>query len=149
MDGRGRKPKPTQLKLVTGNPGKRPLNLREPMPIGDLGAPPSWLTDSQRQAWDYALASAPPGLLKRLDQSVLVAWVVACDLHRQANEALAGGRLLIRSPQGHPAPSPYVSIINKQAVVMIRAASEMGFTPASRSRVEIDDAPFGGSEFFT
>ena len=29
---RGRKPKPTRLKVITGNPGKRPLNLDEPMP---------------------------------------------------------------------------------------------------------------------
>jgi hypothetical protein len=29
---RGRKPKPTRLKLVAGNPGKRPLNPREPTP---------------------------------------------------------------------------------------------------------------------
>ena len=41
-----------------------------------------------------------------------------------------------------PIQSPYISIINKQASLMIKAASEMGFTPASRSRVEID----GGDE---
>ncbi len=29
---RGRKPKPTALKLVSGNPGHRPLNTREPKP---------------------------------------------------------------------------------------------------------------------
>ena len=29
---RGRRPKPTRLKLLTGNPGKRPLNDDEPQP---------------------------------------------------------------------------------------------------------------------
>jgi len=29
---RGRRPKPTRLKMLTGNPGKRPLNGNEPRP---------------------------------------------------------------------------------------------------------------------
>ena len=29
---RGRKPKPTRLKVIDGNPGRRPLNKREPVP---------------------------------------------------------------------------------------------------------------------
>jgi hypothetical protein len=29
---RGRRPKPTRLKVLTGNPGKRPLNMDEPQP---------------------------------------------------------------------------------------------------------------------
>jgi phage terminase small subunit len=38
-----------------------------------------------------------------------------------------------------PVQSPYLSILNKQAMIMLKAASEMGFTPASRSRVEVSD----------
>jgi len=30
---RGRKSKPTSLKKLEGNPGKRPLNLNEPIPL--------------------------------------------------------------------------------------------------------------------
>ena len=33
--------------------------------------------------------------------------------------------------------SPYLAIVNKQAQLMSRAAAEMGFTPASRSRVAL------------
>ena len=29
---RGRRPKPTRIKALTGNPGKRPLNAHEPRP---------------------------------------------------------------------------------------------------------------------
>jgi len=135
---RGRKPKPTALKLVTGNPGKRAVNKKEPKPRGNLYDPPEWLTETQRKGWEYEIESAPFGLLKRVDRSTLVAWVVAEDLHRQAAEKLNGGAMLIKTPNGMPVQSPYLSIINKQASLMIKAASEMGFTPASRSRVEVD-----------
>ena len=42
---------------------------------------------------------------------------------------------MIKSPSGYPVQSPYVSIANRQAEIMMRIASEFGFTPASRSRI--------------
>ena len=39
----GRKPKPTKLKMITGNPGGRPLNKNEPEPTGGLPEMPKWL----------------------------------------------------------------------------------------------------------
>lgn len=136
---RGRKPKPTHLKVVGGNAGKRALTKKEPKPTGNLKDAPDWLTDGQRELWEYAIGSAPYGLLKRLDQSVLVTWVVAADLHRQATEKLNNGAMLIKTPNGMPVQSPYLAIVNKQAAIMIKAAAEMGFTPSSRSRVEVEN----------
>ena len=43
MATRGRKPKPTAMKILEGNPGKRPLNPFEPVPVkGDIKCP-DWL----------------------------------------------------------------------------------------------------------
>jgi uncharacterized membrane protein YhaH (DUF805 family) len=36
---------------------------------------------------------------------------------------------------GHRSQSPYLAIANRQAEIMMRIASEFGFTPASRSRI--------------
>jgi hypothetical protein len=41
----------------------------------------------------------------------------------------------MKSPNGYPVQSLYLSIVNRQVEIMIRIASEFGFTPASRSRV--------------
>ena len=82
---KGRKPVPTHLKVLRGNPGKRRLNDNEPKPDGELSDPPEWMSESQKQGWIYAIENAPDGLLKKLDRSVLVAWVIAEDLHRQAS----------------------------------------------------------------
>jgi hypothetical protein len=41
---------------------------------------------------------------------------------------------MIKSPTGFPFQSPYLAIANRhQAEIMMRIASEFGFTPASRS----------------
>jgi phage terminase small subunit len=141
---RGRKPVPTTLRKLHGNPRKVALPKFEPKPDGDLSEAPDWLNESQLASWSYALQNAPPGMLKRIDRGILVAWVVAEDLHRQAAIAQAKVGLLVRiktratlnqDDPGVPAASPYINIINQQAKVMLKAAGELGFTPVSRPRV--------------
>lgn len=136
---RGRRPKPTHLKELEGNPGKRPLNKAEPRPEGDLYAAPTWMTDAQREGWAYAVTNAPYGLLTHLDRSILAIWVVAEDLHREAAEKVAQYGLLTKSPNaGLPLQSPYLAILNKQAQIMLKAGAELGFSPSSRTRVQVD-----------
>ena len=50
MAVRGRKPKPTAIKLLEGNPGKRPLNESEPLPPQGQIKCPSWLLPEAKQA---------------------------------------------------------------------------------------------------
>lgn len=137
---RGRKPVPTHLKVVRGNPGKRSLNENEPMPTGDLIDAPSWMAEKQKQGWNYAIENAPTGLLKKLDGSVLAVWVVAEDLHRRASEMVEKFGILTKTPNtGLPMQSPYLPIVNRQAQIMLKAAEQLGFSPASRSRVQISE----------
>ena len=52
----------------------------------------------------------------------------------EAMEALNEFGTMIKSPSGYPVQSPWVAILSRQAEVMLRIASEFGFSPASRSR---------------
>jgi P27 family predicted phage terminase small subunit len=134
---RGRKPVPTILAELHGRPShaSKP-NRAEPKPAGELSDAPDWLTEDQQAGWAYALRCAPPGLLKRLDRGALAVWVVAEDLHRQASVAQSKMALLVKTPNtALPIQSPYLPIINRQALIMLKAASELGFTPVSRPRV--------------
>jgi P27 family predicted phage terminase small subunit len=140
----GPKPKPTHLKIIEGNRGHRKLNRNEPIPEGDLRDAPSWLTTEQRAGYRYAVRHAPAGLLKKLDRSVLIVWVVAQSLHRNATEQVEKFGLVIKSPvKGEPMQNPFLSIINRQAVIMLRAADHLGFTPASRSKIQLMDSASG------
>ena len=135
---KGRKPVPTHLKMLHGNPGKRPLNRDEPVPEGELTDPPEWMPESQKTAWNYAIQHAPAGLLKKLDRSILVVWVVAEDLHHRAAEMVEKFGILTKAPNtGLPIQSPYLPVVNRQALIMMKAAEQLGFTPVARSRVQI------------
>jgi hypothetical protein len=43
-----------------------------------------------------------------------------------------------------PLQSPYLAILNKQAQIMLKAAAELGFSPSSRSRVQVTADPKDG-----
>jgi P27 family predicted phage terminase small subunit len=42
---------------------------------------------------------------------------------------------MIKSANGFPMQSPYLSHLNQQFATMMRIATDFGFTPASRSRI--------------
>jgi hypothetical protein len=48
---RGRRPKPTRIKALTGNPGKRPLNAHEPRPEPALPDCPPELSPAAHREW--------------------------------------------------------------------------------------------------
>ena len=132
----GRKPKPPDLKLVTGNPGKRPIK-RAPTAPGALERPPDWLTAEQKTSWRYAVRCAPLGLLRKADRAVLAGFIVAESIHRDASRKVAEFGLLTKTPRtGEPMQSPYLPIVNRQFQLMLRAATELGFTPVARARVD-------------
>lgn len=137
---RGRKPKPTRIKLLTGNPGKRPLNQNEPKPqIGpDMPSPPEHL-DKEAQAEWYRLAPQLHrlGLLSNIDLTAFAAYCTAYSRWLDAEQAIREKGVLLRAPSGYPMISPYLAIANT-ALKQIRAfLTEFGMTPSSRSRINI------------
>ena len=133
---RGRRPKPTRLKLITGNPGKRPLNANEPKPEATIPECPAELGPVARREWDrMATELAPLRILTQLDRAALAAYCGAYAMWAEATESIQKYGTMVKSPTGYPVQSPYVSMANRQAEIMMRIASEFGFTPASRSRI--------------
>jgi P27 family predicted phage terminase small subunit len=133
---RGRRPKPTRLKLLTGNPGKRPLNTNEPRPEVAIPDCPVELGPVARREWDrLAPELSTLRILTNLDRAALAAYCGAYAMWAEATEAIQKFGTMVKSPTGYPVQSPYVSIANRQAEIMIRIAAEFGFTPASRSRI--------------
>ena len=133
---RGRRPKPTRLKLLEGNPGKRPLNEDEPIPEIAVPQCPAELGEVAKREWDRLVGELVTlRLLTNLDRAALAAYCGAYALWAEAMEAIQKFGTMIKSPTGYPVQSPYLAIANRQAEIMMRIASEFGFPPASRSRI--------------
>lgn len=153
----GRRPKPTALHKLQGtynatNHGRD--RQHEPIAEGDLRVAPAGLTPSQRQVWHYAIRHAPRHLLKMIDRDALLIWVEARDRWNTAREMQAKLdantelKLLVRGQFGLE-PSPYNAILEKTARTMMRACLDLGFSPATRPRLQIapPPEPKDGDEF--
>jgi len=133
---RGRIPTPTRMKQLTGNPGKRPLNPGEPKPEPALPECPQELGPVAQREWQRLIEQLEPlRILTHLDRAALASYCGAYALWAEAMEAIQKYGAMIKSPQGFPIQSPYLAIANRQTEIMMRIASEFGFTPASRSRI--------------
>ena len=49
----GRPATPTRLKLLKGNPGRRPINPREPQPTVGIPSCPRWLDPKAKTLWRH------------------------------------------------------------------------------------------------
>lgn len=141
----GRKPKPTQLKLVAGNPGKRALPKKEPKAQKAIDLmPPLNLSEAARAHWhQVALQLSAAGILTELDCHALALYCEAFARWVSATQKLRVDGLVITSESGYACQSPYLPIANKAFDQMLKLMAEFGMTPSSRSRVEVPEKPPG------
>ena len=72
---RGRKPKPTALKIAQGNPGKRAINGAEPKPPTSLPDCPPHLSPEAQAEWHRIAESLNKiGLLTQIDRTTMAAY---------------------------------------------------------------------------
>ena len=135
---RGRKPKPTALKLIDGNPGKRKISGEEPRPPASCPSCPAHLSATAKAEWKrLAGALNGIGLLTQVDRAALAAYCQAYGRWVEAEKKLAETPTLLKMPSGYIQMSPWLTISNKQMELMARYMTELGLTPSSRSRLAV------------
>jgi P27 family predicted phage terminase small subunit len=133
----GAPPKPTALKVLAGNPGRRPLNTREPKPELKIPSCPAHLSDEARKEWRrISKLIVKLGLLSVVDRAALAGYCMAWGRWVEAEEQLKKTGTVVKTPNGYPIVSPYLSIANKAVEQMRIFLTEFGLTPASRSRIQ-------------
>ena len=125
---------------MTPSENERPIESEPPSPDQPKALPiiecPPELGALARQEWDRIVGHlAATGVLSHFDRGPLAIYCAAYGQWIEATEAIQKYGTMMKSPSGYPVQSPYVAIANRQAEIMMRIASEFGFTPASRGRV--------------
>lgn len=141
MAQRGRKPKPTAVKVLEGNPGKRQLNLCEPQPEKKLPECPDWLEDEAKAEWNRLCKNLfELGLLTDLDMAAFASYCQAYARWKEAEEFITQHGSIVKTKTGYWQQVPQVSIAHSNQKIMMQAAAEFGLTPSSRSRIIAGDA---------
>lgn len=136
MATRGRKPKPTALKLLEGNPGKRPINENEPIPPKGSVKCPTWLEPEAKKEWKRLAPSLEAmGVLTQADLTAFAGYCQAYARWREAEEFISQHGSIFQTPSGYVQQVPQVSIAQQNLKIMQSFCSEFGLTPATRTRI--------------
>ena len=145
MGRRGPPRKPTWLRVVEGNPGKRPLNTLEPRPPTDPRMRcPSWLDPEAKRLWRRLVPDlCRARIVTVVDREVLIAYCQAWSRWRKAEEFIQkrGEVYPVRASDGRiisMAPFPQVAIARQLLQALRGLQQELGLTPSARTRLEIE-----------
>jgi P27 family predicted phage terminase small subunit len=135
----GRKPKPTNLKVLEGNPGKRQLNPSEPKLDASVPKCPAWLSKEAKREWKRLVPFLEKaGLLTQADRAAFAGYCQSYANWIEAEAHLAAEGSTFETPNGYQQQSPWVSIAQTNQKNMLRFCTEFGLTPSSRSRIVVE-----------
>ncbi len=128
--------KPTNVKRLQGTLQKCRTNVNEPIPQTDLKTmvAPAYLCDSAKDIWTFAVDQVPDGMLSTVDLAIFTQWVVCFDSFIKLNNAMNESGVVI-DDGGTVKVNDLLHHITKTAAILCRLENELGFTPASRSKV--------------
>lgn len=137
MGRRGPPPQPTKLRVLHGNPGKRPLNKQEPQPKRGRPSCPRWLTGEARKEWKRVVPELERlGLLTIVDRTALATYCQAWARYVEAEAMITRyGSILKSEKSDYIQVSPYATISKQNALLVKAFCQEFGLTPASRTRI--------------
>lgn len=128
---RGRKPRPGAL-------SQRGRTTTEPVPPDAQPRCPPHLDGLARNEWRRLAGPLyKMGVLTVADRAAFAAYCQAYSRWAEAEQKLAETPMLIKAPSGYVQQSPWLSIANRQMELMCRYMTEMGLTPASRTRIAV------------
>lgn len=142
--------KPTSLKLIQGNKGKRALNKSEPDPeyLNDLTAP-EYLSASAAKVWDEVVPNLRQALLlTKVDVPMLAMGCIAIAQYRMAaskagDDQLIKAKMVEMEPGATPVATgehvnPWLivqSMSFKQAMAVFQ---QFGMSPSARTRISVN-----------
>ena len=135
----GRKPKPTAIKKLAGNPGKRPLNHNEPRPGPvDHKIPRGRLPKEGQRLWkELAPKLTELGVLTEVDLPAFEMLCLHYALARQALDEIDETGLTIFE-EGKTKKNPAMQAFRENSQAYKSLLVEFGLTPSSRSRIVTD-----------
>lgn len=147
---RGQRPKPTHLKVLEGNPGKRQLNMNEPKPKPIAPKCPAWLGAIAKKEWKRVVPElGRMGLLTCVDGAALEGY---CESYGKWVEMTLFLKkfekqgYMFKTPSGYMQQLPQVSMAQRYLSAVKAFCTEFGLTPSSRARMTLpgqseDDDP--------
>jgi len=137
----GRRPQPTRLKVLRGNPSRRPLNAHEPQPTPATEAfdiPPVELEGDSVATAEWVRVAPMlrvSGLVTMAERSALTAMCQKWSEYLEAQKKVRQLGMLVKKPNGVPMTNPYLAMADHALNHCRKLWVELGLTPSGRSRM--------------
>lgn len=137
---RGRKPKPTAVKALEGNPGKRPLPKNEVKPKSPVKRPRG-LVGGARKFWDeHAAELEALGVATGWDVPALRMMAEHYAISLEALEQLREDNQLVVPGRYGARVNPLVTVFRNHSEAFKKFAEQFGMTPSARARLPVAPA---------
>lgn len=139
---RGRPMIPTSIKIIQGNPGRRPLNANEPSQVVLARVPsaPALLNDTGAAKWrDKGRQLIRARLLTELSLDALFRYCLQWQDLVKAREHLETEPMVQRSNKGGTYINSWKILESMCMKALVQIEVEFGMTPAARARVKTID----------
>jgi P27 family predicted phage terminase small subunit len=136
---KGRKPIPTALKILHGNPGKRPLNANEPQPAAAVPECPEHLDAPARLEWERIVPELSKlGIMAHVYRAPIAAYCQAYSRWQAAEGVIAAEGLTFTNVEtGVVRTHPAVQIAKESMRLVKEFAVEFGLTASSITRIKV------------
>lgn len=141
------KPKPTSLKLIDGNRGKRPLNKGEPKPRPaanktgqsvEYPKPPNYLDRIAKAKWRELIPELDRlGLLTVVDLDMFALYCEAHSDCRRLKRIIQEEGETFTNDKGEIKRRPETTLYKEAVLTERMIAVEFGLSPSSRSRIDV------------
>ena len=132
----GRRPIPTQLKIIKGTDQPCRMKKDEPKPADDNIEMPEGLSVDAAKHWGKVCQQLQDAhIITNIDVMALSMYCEAYSTWSSANKKIQVHGAVIKGQNGFPVQSPYLMVANKAFEQMRSMLMEFGMTPSSRTRV--------------
>lgn len=135
---------PTAIKELKGTLRPCRVKKNEPRPQGELIAtkPPKELSKRGKELWKYALEQMPPHIITAVDGALFARWCMLQDQFLDVANVVQAGNLL--DDKGNISGALRAELQINSSIITIE--KELGFTPASRTKISANIQSDGGSD---
>jgi P27 family predicted phage terminase small subunit len=128
--------KPTNLKLLEGNPGKRPIKKQPKLEIKKLKCP-IWLNKEAKKEWKRVFTLLEKsGLISDIDMTIFAMYCQNYARWKQAEEELNSEKLKISGQRG-PIINPLIKISQTYQTRLKISIEKLGLSPSDRANLDI------------
>ena len=148
---RGRPPKPTALKVIQGNPGKRKLDKNAPAPdaLVKVPDPPAWLGTIAASIWrQVAPWLVQARILTDTDLHNLELFAMAYQRWREAEDDISKNGIVVMGAK-QEIKNPACTVANESARRISTFGAALGLDPAARARLKPGGENDEENEFLT